>query len=97
MLYIVTSAEETPDYGVATFVHLVTKSEEEAKAKLRKIVDMFGYQDLQPETEDGLEDSVRRYDADGLFAHVEDDGTSFEVEVRSFDEKTLKPVGDKRL
>lgn len=85
-LYVVSSAEDSPDCGIGTFVHGVYPTEEEAVARLARFLAEVGYEDLERGTNDMDEDASERYDADGTYAFVNSFGCglSFEVRVTRF-------------
>ncbi len=81
-LYVVTSAEDTPDYGPGTFVHGVYATEEEAVARLARYLAEVGYDDLERGTNDMDESAPERYDEDGTYAYVNSFGCGLSFEVR---------------
>lgn len=81
-LYVVSSAEDSPDYGIGTFVHGVYPTEEEAVARLARFLAEVGYEDLERGTNDMDEDASERYDADGTYAYVNSFGCGLTFEVR---------------
>lgn len=79
-LYVVTTAEDSPDSGIGGFVHMVTRSRRKAVNRLRKVAEGIGFGYVKRGTNDGDEHADERYDASGMRISVNTFGCGVSVD-----------------